>query len=901
MAEEIIKDSAPFEVIKDDSPFETVKDSDPFAAPAKGATATPAKPKTEGWADWAKRKYTEYIEPTEKLQQAAAGRVMGLGAGAGQAATSAGSAVADYAGAPGMAKYLSDMEQKFTKGAETAKEISYPKGLTKEEAERGQLIGDAGAMVLLAEAAPGTIGSYAMRIPGVGPAVEATEGYLAPRIAQAGEYLAPKMSAAKDWLTKPFRGAATEAAAGEAATAGEGATGAMYKRTATEAAEKAAAEKAKEMTKLQAGLEILKGSTKAAPKGAALFGSMATIDPRTEATQEERASARWEEMRSSALVGGVLGGAMGALGPAAYIFKKTWGELSPAEKQKAVEVIEQQIVAEGKNLSGGAKQVVENRQGVIEKAGERKSSAEAALTPLEQKIDELAQASTEATRRERYEATDAQARKIAGNTNLTRKQADAFVAESQKIFEEAEQQAEKQRSAQYAAVDPVTGVEAGKALGEPLVKREEALKTLLEDNSGWSDLTKELGTTPKFPVADVIAQIDRLFAPGESAAGPAFEKFAKGIKKELEEAAEAAGADGKVSGKIVDDIRKRVQSAISKGIADLGGAERTTAGANLEKLEPIEKALKQSLIDGDKRFESVIKNYAELSESLEPFRKEAGAFNKLTEKFFGKNLQTSPRDVLDQVIKRTEKGEEGLKELVDDNPSLKNVFRRYFQGELFGASEESARAVTAKALDEFRKSKAETLLRTGLTKEFEELSAARRAAEQNIVKAQKGLTEAEKLRTSTSERLTEEEALRKFESGKAEKEAAPHRKTAKEAADEMTRAASEQAQVNDKMAELNATLNADKIVPEKVLSESKSIAEMLYSHTKDYLPATEREAVLTKLNNLEAELKRTNDQLKFARDVRATISTFAARAAAAATGSSVPVGYGLWRFMRGAP
>ena len=344
-----------------------------------------------------------------------------------------------------------------------------------------------------------------------------------------------------------------------------------------------------------------------------------------------------------------------------------------------------------------------------------------------------------------------------------------------------------------------------------------------------------------------------------------------------------------------------MQSAISKGIADLGGAERTTAGANLEKLEPIEKALKQSLIDGDKRFESVIKNYAELSESLEPFRKEAGAFNKLTEKFFGKNLQTSPRDVLDQVIKRTEKGEEGLKELVDDNPSLKNVFRRYFQGELFGASEESARDVTAKALDEFRKSNAETLLRTGLTKEFEELSAARRAAEQNIVKAQKGLTEAEKLRTSTSERLTEEEALRKFESGEAEKEAAPHRKTAKEAADELKRAASEQAQVNDKMAELNATLNADKIVPEKVLSESKSIAEMLYSHAKDYLPATEREAVLTKLNNLEAELKRTNDQLKFARDVRATISTFAARAAAAATGSSVPVGYGLWRFMRGAP
>ena len=95
-----------------------------------------AKPKTEGWADWAKRKYTEYTEPTEKLQQAAAGRVMGLGAGAGQAATSAGSAVADYAGAPGMAKYLSDMEQKFTKNAEAAKEISYPKGLTKEEAER---------------------------------------------------------------------------------------------------------------------------------------------------------------------------------------------------------------------------------------------------------------------------------------------------------------------------------------------------------------------------------------------------------------------------------------------------------------------------------------------------------------------------------------------------------------------------------------------------------------------------------------------------------------------------------------------------------------------------------------------------------------------------------------------
>ena len=157
--------SAPVDLLADDGGTDLLSD----------VGGAPAKPKTEGWADWAKRLYTEHEEPMEKLQQAAAGRVLGLGAGAGQAATSAGSAVADYVGAPGMAKYLSDMEQKFTKGAEAAKEISYPKGLTKKEAEWGQSIGDIGAMALLAEAAPGVIGSYAMRIPGVGPAVEAFE------------------------------------------------------------------------------------------------------------------------------------------------------------------------------------------------------------------------------------------------------------------------------------------------------------------------------------------------------------------------------------------------------------------------------------------------------------------------------------------------------------------------------------------------------------------------------------------------------------------------------------------------------------------------------------------------------------------------------------------------------
>jgi hypothetical protein len=849
----------------DDAAPPGVSFGDDAAAPpgvSFGESAASAKP--EGWLDWGKRLITEHETAQEKLGQAAAGGMALPFIGAAQAG-------ANVAGASAIEKYLADT-------ARTVKDWASPPELTKGQAELGQTIGSTASLLLAPEAA----GALITRIPGVAPAITAAGEYLAPVSKAAGEYLAPVAKTASEYIPESvkgtyrwLRGAAPEAApaAAEAATA---------------------AQKTADLTKTQLALDALRGAITSAPKGAIAGAGLGATEARTEATQEERNSARWDEIRYGSVLGGVLGGTMGAAGGIAQVLKKAWGELSQEEKKKAVEAVQEAINQEQQRLVKETETVVKSRGETIKEASERKAAAEAELTPKQQKIEELAQAGRAAEKRELYEATDAKARDIAGKTNLTKEQAEAFVKEQQRILEASKETAEKQTAEQFAEIKPTSDVELGKAVATPAEKLKADIEAHRKEASGLSKIDEEYKNKgPVFPIKPVIDKINAQIKGVESGLlGSETVNFLTKLKERLENTAKKLGDENKVTLKQLDDARLEIKDAVNNGLIGVSGGVRT-AGADLKKLEPVAEGIDAAFAAVDQRYGAALKNYGVLSKELAPFEQKKGVFAGTTEKYYGGPNEMLPRDIALQVLDRTRGGGEGLKTLIKANPELKNTFREYLHGELFGASQESARDVTAKALDEFRKKNAEVLKSTGLTEEFADLTAARRANEQTIKNAETRLAEAEKLKSETGKRLSLEERRREFETGELKRAAAPHEKTVEEAASEMKKAAGQQKIIQKSLAQLETATE-----PKDVLSKSKELASTLYDQAQERMSYEEYKTVLKKLDSLEQEFERTGNDLKFIKDTRATIASFVARASASAAGGTVPA-YGLWRFLRG--
>ena len=212
----------------------------------------------------------------------------------------------------------------------------------------------------------------------------------------------------------------------------------------------------------------------------------------------------------------------------------------------------------------------------------------------------------------------------------------------------------------------------------------------------------------------------------------------------------------------------------------------------------------------DPRYTSALRNYGVLSEPLAPLEQKIGVFAGTTEKYYGGPNEMLPRDIALQVLDRTRGGGEGLQTLVAANPELKDTFREYLHGELFGASKKSASEVTAKTLDEFEKEDAEVLKSTGLTEEFADLAQARRANEQTIQSAEKRLAEAEELQGETNKKLSMEERRRARETEKLEATAAPLRQTKEQGAKTILNAKSKEDALRRLKAEVSSTTAPEK-------------------------------------------------------------------------------------------
>ena len=824
-------------------------------------------------------------EDDKLLRQQVLEQYKGVASGAAQTLVGVPQAVSSWT--PGH-KWLDDY---FAETQQTLKEFGSPEGQTiggmLPYALGGEILGGlragAAGASRLASGAAGLAGEY---IPGVAKLGE----YLAP----TGEAIASGAKAAggavKDYAGKVIP---------ETLKKGYG----LLTGAAPEAEAATTAAQAKDLTLAEASLKTLKEGLKGTATGVAGGAGLGVIAPRAEKTQEERNKKMWDDIRFNSAVGGALGLAAGVTGPLAEIMGMGWEYLNPEQKRLAVEAAEKAIEDVKQGAVDTATKAVKSAKSDRWDTRRDVAAAETALSPTQQKIEELAKESAEAERRKYYEPTDEQARNIAGQTNLTEPQAKAFVKEQQRLLDAIKEETEKQSAKQFAGTAPKSDVALGKEVATPVEKLKTDLEAHRKKESGLAKIDAEYADKgPVFPIKPVIEKINEQIKGVKSGLQKGETvNFLERLKTRLEDTAKKLGDDNKITLKQLDDARLEIKDAVNNGIIGISGGVRT-AGADVEKLRPVSEGIDSAFSAVDERYGAALKKYGVLSEALAPFEQEKGVFTGTTEKFYGGPNEMLPRDIAIQILDRTRGGGEGLETLIKENPQLKDTFREYLHGELFGASEESASDVTAKALDEFRKENAEVLKSTGLTDEFADLSAARRANEQTIKKAEKRLAEAETLKTETTERLSAEEGRRKFETDELKKAAKPHEEMISEGAKKIKDASDAVSSIRKLRGDLDAAKKPkDMLRKTRVLAaELKKLSHEGVLDPKTMTPNTYDSLVKT-LDKIDAEYTRSGDALKATNDLRTTIKTGLLRGALAGAGASgvaVP-SYGVWRALRG--
>ena len=748
--------------------------------------------------------------------------------------------------------------------AETSKNIEEgfgsPPELTKSGAAKLRGAGGLGAYYLLGKGAGATVDVLG-NFPTIAEGITTAGEYLAPvgeALAPVGEALAPV-------------GEAVSAAGKKVASYIPDVPGyikktfdAAVKRDAVKAGlvPADAAATAQTAEQLSKGKQLLnelgnsvKGAVSTAATGAPTMAMYGAVGPRSEETQEARDKARWQAIKDDFKMGGLFGGVGGTVPSLARVLKLGWEELTLADRKLAIEQIEKLYEEKVGALSKEGKTIYEQKGEKIKEAETQKTASEDALRPIEQQKKTLEQASRAAAQRELYEKTDSIARQIAGNTNLTKEQAEAFVKEQQRLLTQSEEAAEKESAKRFAGTEAVSDVELGKAV----VPKAEKLKADLDEHrkkvSGLSELDAIYDAKGAvFPTEPMLSAIKaEIEGPTSGLKGNPTVKYLKEMYKRIEDTAKEFGG---LTRKQLEDIRLEVKDAVNNGIIDSAGGVRR-AGADLKKLEPVTNSITKSFDAVDTRYTSALKNYGTLSEALAPFEQKMGVFTGTTEKFYGVTPEMLPRDVARQILDRTRGGGEGLETLVKENPELKDTLRQYFHGELFGASEESAAKVTAETLDAFRKKNAEVLKSAGLEKDFADLASVRRANEKAIKDDAKRLADAEKLRAETRDRLDKEKAIREDQIATLDESAKPHQEKVKLAAEEIKKAQDAQENIQLKFDSLDRART-----PEQKLTAAKSLADELRASAPERMSPAKHKEILDELYAIDTEMSRTGGNLE---------------------------------------
>jgi len=761
---------------KDDQTDDTTTSASTSLLPPKpAATVLPPKPAAKKEPEPEERPYFDpytrrfiFTDP-KKQAEYEKGRVegyKGVASGAAQPVVGVGQFAARKTGADALENYLAETQKTLKNyGSPVGQKIgelgTYLYGgrllggvLSGIELLGGELLGGE----LLGEELLGGSGSES----------------LAPYIPRASSLVPETVKRGYRWLagTAPE----TEAAVAEAAPETEAAV-AEAAPTVAEAKQKLtwAQEALKGLKEgvIFTGKELGKGTV----TGGAIGAGSGAIEPRTEETREKRDQARWEAIISGLKYGMVFGGSAALIGTFLEGANKTWSAMSLTEQKTAVEKAEELLEQQQETASKLAREAIQRETDKMTEAEKVKTKAEEALNPTEKKIQELTRAKREAELsplvREQEgrnvrnieqvrEAMDPrfmeklqenipeklrlqrdEAKRVAKQTGMTKEQAEAYVAEHERISESAAAYADEVADS-FARRPTMTANELAEEIQPRVEKMQKNLEAHVKQNSGYSELEKKYGPqvdengkvikpAPTIvPVRPIINKINELLQTTSS-------KEVRTFLIDKKNLLEQYGSDGKITFSLMDNVRKDINDAVGSGIQAMGGISKSAAGTQVERLGGLKEVADKAMFDAVPEMEETLNKYAKLKKPLDPFG-EGGVFEGVAERRYGTDFKKAEGDVLTQILNRTRKGQEGLDALIANNKDLQDSVRQYLNGELFGASAESAAKVTSAKFDAFKKRYGEVIDRAGLSEEFDNLASLRKDAEQKIQEAKEKLS-----------------------------------------------------------------------------------------------------------------------------------------------------------------
>jgi hypothetical protein len=471
----------------------------------------------------------------------------------------------------------------------------------------------------------------------------------------------------------------------------------------------------KELTKAQAAIDSLKAFTSSTAKGAG-FGALAGVtDPRTEAL-EKQASARWDEVRKYAVEGGVFGGILGAIPPAAQVLNYSWKEMSPETQRKAVETLTklfQDFQAKTSKTFGGAAELEETRLKAAEAAQQQGFTEEEA----------------------------ARFANVASQQVIDAHQfAEQIAADFEKLGKEGQ-----------------SATSFGEFSKKWLEKNQKAIENARDERVGFKaalDSAPEGAIVDLQGVKDYIDKALPAFSDAKGVPNTSTGRMLTAIKRQLglvdeevltsEEGAESlldakaaaeAGEEGnKVSLKNANELRIEFNDMLrTKKLASTYGITQPS-DVQLKQIENIVEALNKSAGEAHPPYMDAVRNFRAESRALDPYV--SGGFQGLTDT----NVVTGAVEQMDgqiarALLKMARAGNKDLADAINKDPEFKEQAKKYFTGELFGVGE-AAKPITDEKLTSFWKNNEELLNQIGLKDYFMDIQKKYRSGQAGIEKAQ---------------------------------------------------------------------------------------------------------------------------------------------------------------------
>ena len=321
--------------------------------------------------------------------------------------------------------------------------------------------------------------------------------------------------------------------------------------------------------------------------GAGLGAGMGVVAPRAEQDTAARDQAAWNSVIDGIKFGGVFGAAGGALVEFAKTLPEAVSAWRLSDKKKAFELAGQALKEKQDAALKLTKESARRARTEQLTAKSDVAKTEAELAPTESRLDELARLKGEATDRELYEATDAQARDIAGKTNLTKEQAEASVKE-QRLLASIKEEVQRQSAAQFGKTAQVSDVEAGKTLAPKIEKLKADLEQHRKEASGLSELdTIYDAKGAVFPTKPILSAIDaEIKGATAGAEGGETVNYLTKLKDRIEKTSRKLSDEGNITRKQLDDFRLELKDAINNGVIGVSGGVRTAGAGQIAKVGP---------------------------------------------------------------------------------------------------------------------------------------------------------------------------------------------------------------------------------------------------------------------------------------------------------------------------